>query len=74
MDTEYETEWRIALRDHTGYISIPLRMIDGVIFGLRTDQECQAQIRSWANERAVGVELLRIRNKNDSFELEVVAA
>ena len=58
----------------TGYVRIPLRMIDGVIFGLRTEPAVEQQIRKWVAERPVPTELLRVKEENQSFELKVVPA
>ncbi len=71
---EHEQEWRLVLLDQTGYVSIPPRMIDGVIFGLRTELACEEQIRKWVAERSVPTDLLRVKHESDSFELKVVPA
>lgn len=70
----HEHEWRIVLVNMTGHIHIPGEMIDGVIFGLRTDPEDETLIRSWVQERKEPTELLRVRHKLGSFELEIVPA
>jgi hypothetical protein len=49
-------------------------MIDGVIFGLRTEPAVEQQIKRWVAERPVRTELLRIQHESDSFELKVVPA
>jgi hypothetical protein len=46
-------------------------MIDGVIFGLRTEPVVEQQVRKWVAERPVPTELLRIQHESDSFELKV---
>ena len=44
---KHEGEWRIVLVNRTGYLKIPRRMIDGVVFGMRTDRETEKTIREW---------------------------
>jgi len=69
---KHEQEWRIVLTDRHGYQPIPLSMIDGVIFGLRTGIEAEQVIRGWLSGRESPVELMRVIHQPYSFELEVV--
>lgn len=69
---EHESEWRIVLLNRTGVVRIPPSMIDGVILGLRSDEDSARRIRQWAKERPVPTEVLRVVNEKDSFALRVV--
>jgi hypothetical protein len=71
---EHEQEWRLVGDKGAGYSRIPGDMVDAVIFGLRTPEDCEAQIRRWVANRRPSIKLLRIRTKQDSFALEVVKA
>ena len=71
---KHETEWRLVLVSHTGYVHVPPAMIDGVILGLRTDKDHEADIRSWVKARPVKTDILRIVHKPGSFGLEAVPA
>lgn len=72
---EHESEWRIVLLNRTGIVRIPPRIIDGVILGLRTDEDSERKIRQWVKERRpVPTEVLRVLNEKDAFALKVVPA
>jgi hypothetical protein len=74
LDWAHEHEWRIVLVNRTGHVRIPSEMIDGIIFGLRTNPDDETLIRSWVHERKEATELLRVKYKSRSFELEIVSA
>ncbi len=70
----HEHEWRIAAVNRTGHIRLPSNLIDGIVFGLRTASDDEALIRSWIHERKEPTELLRVKHKHGSFDLEIVPA
>jgi hypothetical protein len=70
----HEKEWRLVLINRKGYVHVPPRMINAVIFGLRTDRDHEAAVRSWVKERGYPTDVLRIQNRRGSFELEIVPA
>jgi hypothetical protein len=70
----HEEEWRLVLVGHSGNVSMPPGMIDGVVFGIRINPSLEAMVRSWINDRVPNVELLRVVHKPNSFELEVIPA
>lgn len=71
---EHEKEWRIVLVNQTGYVHIPPTMITAVIFGLRTEAASERRIREWTERREIPLQFFRIRNLENSFQLEVVSA
>ena len=71
---EHEKEWRLLCVGHTGYLHSPLDLVNGIIFGIRIDAAVEAQIRTWVRTCASEIELLRVRHRRGSFELELVDA
>ena len=70
---KHEEEWRIVfINGANRHIAVPPEMIDGVVLGVRTSAEHEAQIREWIAARKAKTDLLRVRNKPHSFELELV--
>ncbi len=70
---EHEGEWRFV-RKCFGYLSVPPAMIDGVVLGLRTSAQDEASIRGWLAHRSPKIELLRVKNCPNSFNLQVAPA
>jgi hypothetical protein len=70
----HESEWRIVLQDGTGHVKAPPTIIDGVIFGLKTPPDYEAEIRDWISQRSTPTELFRVRHRPFSFDLEIVRA
>src|SRR5262249_7455328 len=73
-DWSHEAEWRLVTVDRTGNIPIPSEMIDAVILGMKIRPEDEEAIRTMVAKRKTPTEVLRIRNKPNSFQLEIVAA
>lgn len=73
-DWQHESEWRMVAWEEFGYIRFPQSLINGVILGIRTCHCVEERIRNWIAGRSAPVELLRMRHKPDSFELEVIPA
>jgi len=71
-DWRHEKEWRIIFVNRKGPIRVPNTLIDGIIFGLRTTSEHKDLIRSWIKERDTPTELLHVKQKQNSFELEII--
>jgi hypothetical protein len=49
-------------------------MIGGVIFGMKTEKTIETTIRDWIKAHKTPVELLLVRNRPGSFELELISA
>jgi hypothetical protein len=71
---KHEEEWRLVLVGITGYVRIPREMINGIILGMRTDPKSEDTLRRWIDGRSPAVELLRVANRTNSFELELIPA
>jgi len=71
-DWSHEAEWRLVAPNRTGYMRIPPPMIDAVILGMKIRPEHEEAIHAAIAKRKVPTELLRIRHKPRSFQLEVV--
>lgn len=71
---KHEEEWRLVLVGNAGYVRMPAGMVDGVVLGLRTPLEVEQSIREWLEAKRQPIELLRVRHRPNSFDLEVVPA
>jgi len=71
LEWAHEKEWRFSRPGRVGVAVLPLDVIDGVIFGLRTPAALRRTIRGWASQRSAPIEFLEVVNKPRSFELEV---
>jgi hypothetical protein len=69
----HEEEWRLIAVGRSGIIHMPNKMIDGVVFGLRTPPEVEREVRGWVTEAGRDIELMRVQHRANSFALEVVA-
>jgi hypothetical protein len=69
---QHEEEWRLVIQNKVGLIGVPPTLIDGVILGLKTPAAVEQEIRGWILLRKAPTELLRIRIKEGSFDLETV--
>jgi hypothetical protein len=63
-----------VLVNQTEYVKIPHTMISGIVSGLRTDNDVEGEIRSWAKMRPSPLQFFRIKNLRNSFELKVTPA
>lgn len=71
---QHEREWRFVLPGRVGYFVIPRPMVTGLIFGMRTPQNVETEVREWNARRNPPAELLRVVNRSDSYQLEIVPA
>jgi hypothetical protein len=71
---KHEQEWRLVLPVTCGPVRIPPPMVDGIILGMRIDPEAEAAVREWVARRSPAVELLRVVNCPNSFDLQLVPA
>jgi Protein of unknown function (DUF2971) len=71
---KHEQEWRLVIPGFSGCVRVPPRMINGVILGMKTSRATEAAIRGWIAGRLPRVELLRVENRQNSFELQIVKA
>jgi hypothetical protein len=71
---EHEREWRIVARETTGYVTFKPESIIGIILGMRTSEDDEREIRKYVGTRPMRLDILRIRHKPKSFDLEVVNA
>lgn len=71
LDWAHEKEWRFARPNRVGVVTLPLDVIDGVVFGLRTSERVRSTIRGWARRRAAPIEFLEVVHKPRSFELAI---
>jgi hypothetical protein len=69
----HEEEWRLVSEGMNGIIRIPSEMIDGVILGMRIDKAAENEIRQWIQSRRNPIELLRVENCTNSYQLEVIS-
>lgn len=70
----HEQEWRLVLVGYQGLLRLPLKMIDGVIMGMRIDPDDERSLREWIEKRESKIELLRVSNRPRNFELKIVPA
>ena len=70
----HEQEWRLVLVGDQGLLPLPLKMIDGVIMGMRIDPDDERNLREWIEKRESKIELLRVSNRPRTFELKLVPA
>jgi len=71
---KHENEWRLVSVGEYGLLSIPNKMVDGIIFGLSTDKDFEKRVRQLVEKSKVDIELLRVVHKPGSYELEVEPA
>ena len=71
---QHEREWRFLRERPPAVVALPLRMIDGVVFGLRTTDKTKATIREWARRRAEPFELGQIVQQSGTFNLLIEPA
>lgn len=69
---KHEQEWRLVRQNRVGPLVYPPAMLDGIILGMRIDEEDEKLVRDWVTKHPSPVEILRVRNVSRSFELEVV--
>src|SRR5262249_36813606 len=72
-DWAHEAEWRLVAQNHTGLLRIQPGVVDPVILGLRIQPDDEPEIRAMVATRKTPTQVLRIRHKPNSFQLEVVA-
>lgn len=70
---EHEQEWRLILVNDFGKMAFPSFMLDGIILGMRIGRDDENTIKEWIGLREPHTQLLRVRNKERSFDLEIVA-
>jgi hypothetical protein len=71
---QHEEEWRLIAIGRSGITRMPTGMIDGLVLGLRTPPQVESEARGWIAEAGRDIELMRVRHRANSFELEVVPA
>jgi hypothetical protein len=74
IEWAHEEEWRLVAVGYSGPMRLPPEMIDGVILGMRVEPKAEATIREWISARTPKIELLRVVNRPNSFQLELVSA
>jgi hypothetical protein len=73
-DWAHEQEWRLVLPHKQGLFTIPPALVDGVVLGMRIPADVESAIRTWVQARSPSIELLRVANRPNSFDLELMPA
>jgi hypothetical protein len=69
----HEDEWRLLFLT-PGPVRLPPSMIDGIVFGMRIVPKNEARLRKWVAGRVPAIELLRVKQRPDSYDLDLVPA
>nr|NJM00895.1 DUF2971 domain-containing protein [Desulfobacula sp.] len=70
---EHEKEWRFITISKVGKVQCPILRLDAIIFGLKTNRKGYKElIRDWIGNKGETIELLQVKNKRRSFELEII--
>ena len=71
----HEKEWRIVAPNMAGqYLQIPEGALTGIILGLKCPDTLERLVRDWNDGRVQPANILRIKRKPMSFELELAPA